>query len=432
MRLRLRRGHRRPSFPRYRRRRPDRAGQPRASRRERVGEEHRRRRRHHHADPPPLPRRTSRPSPGVRLRGKGGYGVGMVFLPQDKISRVDCFRLFEQVVEEEGLHFLGWRDVPTDNSTLGASARAAQPLIRQVFIDRPEGLVEDMAFERKLYIVRRLVEKAISRSAIPSRGDFYIPSLSCRTIVYKGMLNASQLRVFYPDLTDERVESAIAMVHSRFSTNTFPSWPRAHPYRYISHNGEINTLRGNVNWMHARQSQFSSKLFGDELTKALPAIDIEGSDSAIVDNVLELLYLSGRSVAHALMMMVPGAVAAPRVDGAREASLLRVPLLPDGALGRARVHRLHRRPARRRHARPKRPAPRPLLRHDGQPCRHGLRGRRPGHPAGEDRLQGPAAARPDVPRGHVRAAHRFGRRAQATRRRPSIPTTSGSAIGSSG
>jgi glutamate synthase (NADPH/NADH) large chain len=242
---------------------------------------------------------------GIKLRGKGGYGVGMVFLPQDKVSRVETFRLFEQVVAEEGLHFLGWRDVPTDNATLGASARAAQPLIRQVFIDRPEGLVEDLAFERKLYIVRRLVEKAVSRSAIPSRGDFYIPSLSCRTIVYKGMLNASQLRVFYPDLNDERVESAIAMVHSRFSTNTFPSWPRAHPYRYISHNGEINTLRGNVNWMHARQRQFHSKLFGDELTKALPAVDVEGSDSAIVDNVLELLYLSGRSVAHALMMMVP-------------------------------------------------------------------------------------------------------------------------------
>jgi glutamate synthase (ferredoxin) len=242
---------------------------------------------------------------GVRLRGRGGYGVGMVFLPADKASRVECFRLFEHVVEEQGLHFLGWREVPTDNTGLGASAKASQPLIRQVFIDRPEGLVEDLAFERKLYVVRRLVEKAVSRSAIPSRVDFYIPSLSCRTIVYKGMLNASQLRTFYPDLLDERVESAIAMVHSRFSTNTFPSWARAHPYRYISHNGEINTLRGNVNWMHARQSQFSSKLFGDELTKALPVIDTDGSDSAILDNTLELLYLSGRSVAHGLMMMVP-------------------------------------------------------------------------------------------------------------------------------
>jgi glutamate synthase (NADPH/NADH) large chain len=162
---------------------------------------------------------------GLKLRGRGGYGVGMVFLPPDKVSRVECFRLFERVVEEEGLHFLGWREVPTDNTGLGASAKASQPLIRQVFIDRPEGMVEDLAFERKLYVVRRLVEKAVSRSAIPSRGDFYIPSLSCRTIVYKGMLNASQLRTFYPDLLDERVESAIAMVHSRFSTNTFPSGP---------------------------------------------------------------------------------------------------------------------------------------------------------------------------------------------------------------
>jgi glutamate synthase (ferredoxin) len=242
---------------------------------------------------------------GIRLRGRGGYGVGVVFLPADRLGRVECFRLFERVVEEEGLHFLGWREVPTDNTGLGASAKASQPFIRQVFIDRPEGVVEDLAFERKLYVVRRLVEKAISRSAIPSRGDFYIPSLSCRTVVYKGMLNASQLTTFYPDLSDERVESAIAMVHSRFSTNTFPSWARAHPYRYISHNGEINTLRGNVNWMHARQSQFSSKLFGNDLTKALPAIDTEGSDSAILDNTLELLYLSGRSLAHALMMMVP-------------------------------------------------------------------------------------------------------------------------------
>jgi glutamate synthase (NADPH/NADH) large chain len=242
---------------------------------------------------------------GVRLRGKAGYGVGMVLLPQDRTSRVECFRLFEKVIAEEGLRMLGWRDVPTDNSDLGASAKASQPLIRQVFIDRPERLAEDLAFERKLYVVRRLVEKAISRSAIPARGDFYIPSLSCRTIVYKGMLNASQLRTFYPDLSDERVESAIAMVHSRFSTNTFPSWARAHPYRYLSHNGEINTLRGNVNWMRARQSQFRSSLFGEDLTRVLPTVDLEGSDSAILDNVLELLYLSGRSLAHSLMMVVP-------------------------------------------------------------------------------------------------------------------------------
>ena len=242
---------------------------------------------------------------GLRLRGRGGYGVGMIFLPHDKVARVECFRLFEQVLVDEGLSLLGSRDVPVDNRGLGQSARASQPVVRQVFIDRPPSLVEDMAFERKLYVVRRLAEKAVLRSVIPGRGDFYIPSLSCRTIVYKGMLNASQLRTFYPDLEDERVESAIAMVHSRFSTNTFPSWARAHPYRYISHNGEINTLRGNVNWMHARESQFKSRLFGDDLRKVLPAVDTEGSDSAILDNTLELLYLSGRSLAHGLMMVVP-------------------------------------------------------------------------------------------------------------------------------
>jgi glutamate synthase (NADPH) large chain len=242
---------------------------------------------------------------GVKLRGKGGYGVGMMFLPKDKTSRVECYRLFEKALAEEGLQLLGSRDVPVDGRDLGASAKASQPLIRQVFVDRPVRMVEGLAFERKLYIVRRLAEKAVSRSAIPGRDDFYIPSLSSRTVVYKGMLNASQLRTYYPDLADERVESAIAMVHSRFSTNTFPSWARAHPYRYISHNGEINTLRGNVNWMQARQSQFASRLFGADLTKALPVIDTEGSDSAILDNVLELLYLSGRSLAHGLMMMVP-------------------------------------------------------------------------------------------------------------------------------
>ncbi len=318
---------------------------------------------------------------GVRLRGKGGYGVGMVFLPQDRTSRVECFRLFEQVVADEGLRFLGWRDVPTENASLGTSARAAQPLIRQVFIDRPERLVEDLAFERKLYVVRRLVEKAVSRSAIPSRGDFYIPSLSCRTIVYKGMLNASQLQVFYPDLADERVESAIAMVHSRFSTNTFPSWPRAHPYRYISHNGEINTLRGNVNWMHARQALFASNLFGDELTKALPVIDAEGSDSAILDNVLELLYLSGRSLAHCSDDDGAGALAAPRVYGSGKARLLRVPFLPDGALGRPGIHRLHGRHSRRRDARPQWPPARALLRDIRRPRDHGLRSGRARHPA---------------------------------------------------
>ncbi len=259
----------------------------------------------------------------IELPGRGRYGVGMVFLPPSEPGREAIYRLFEETIRAEGQELLGWRDVPTENTTLGATAKASQPVIRQVFIGRrseepaspatggarQRGALEDVAdeaaFERKLYLIRRLVEKKVSRSAIPGRSHFYVPSLSYKTVVYKGMLNAGQLRDFYKDLQDPQVVSAIAMVHSRFSTNTFPSWGRAHPYRYISHNGEINTLRGNINWMHARQSQMESKLFGKDLLKVLTVVDTEGSDSAMFDNVLELLHLSGRELPHALMMMVP-------------------------------------------------------------------------------------------------------------------------------
>ncbi len=242
---------------------------------------------------------------GIGLPSRGDYAAGMVFLPRDDATRAECDRIVDDTLASEGLDLLGWRDVPTSNALLGETARGSQPAIRQLFVGRPEHVAAGIAFERRLYVARRLVEKAVSRSALPGRGAFYVPSLSSRTIVYKGMLNASQLSDFYPDLDDPAFESAIAVVHSRFSTNTFPSWGRAHPYRYISHNGEINTLRGNVNWMHARESLFRSSLFGDDLRKVLPAIDPEGSDSAMLDNVLELLYLSGRSLPHALMMTVP-------------------------------------------------------------------------------------------------------------------------------
>ena len=246
---------------------------------------------------------------GARDPGESGFGVAMVFLPRDATSRDACRERFAETLAGEGLDLLGWRDVPTDPAGLGGSARASMPAMAQAFIGRPDGIEAgpdgDLAFDRRLYVARRLVEKAVQRSAFPGRGDFYIPSMSCRTVVYKGMLNASQLVTFYPDLRDPRMESAIALVHSRFSTNTFPSWARAHPYRYISHNGEINTLRGNVNWMFARQSTFRSSVFGDDLQKVLPAVDVDGSDTAIFDNVLELLHLSGRSLAHTMMMMVP-------------------------------------------------------------------------------------------------------------------------------
>jgi glutamate synthase (ferredoxin) len=242
---------------------------------------------------------------GMTLPAPRLYGVGTVFLPQSEAGREAISRLFEDTIRSEGQELIGWRDVPTDNTALGASAKGSQPCIRQVFIRRAAGVQDADAFERKLYVIRRLVEKKVSRSAIPGRAHFYVPSLSHKTVVYKGMLNANQLRSFYQDLEDEEVSSAIAMVHSRFSTNTFPSWSRAHPYRYISHNGEINTLRGNINWMHARQSMMRSSLFGEDLMKILTVIDTEGSDSAMFDNCLELLTLSGRELAHAIMMMVP-------------------------------------------------------------------------------------------------------------------------------
>ncbi len=230
---------------------------------------------------------------GIRLPAKGQYAAGMVFLPPDPAGRAEIEGHFAQVIESEGQKLLGFRDLPTDNALLGPTARGSQPVIRQVFVGRGEAVQDEAHFERKLYVIRRLMEKKVSRSSIRGRSHFYVPSLSWKTIVYKGMLNARQLREFYLDLKDPAVASAIAMVHQRFSTNTFPSWSRAHPYRYISHNGEINTLRGNINWMHARQAMMRSRLFGDDLKKILTIIDTEGSDSAMFDNVLELLTLAG-------------------------------------------------------------------------------------------------------------------------------------------
>jgi glutamate synthase (ferredoxin) len=189
---------------------------------------------------------------GFELPPPGRYAAGMVFLPADAPSRAACERKMEETIAAEGQRLLGWRDVPFDASTLGDTAKASQPVIRQIFVGAGEAIPDLMAFERKLYVIRRLTRKKVLRSNIPGRREYYVASLSARTLVYKGMLNAGQLREFYPDLSDPEMASAIAMVHSRFSTNTFPSWSRAHPYRYISHNGEINTLRGNINWMHAR------------------------------------------------------------------------------------------------------------------------------------------------------------------------------------
>ncbi len=241
----------------------------------------------------------------IKLPPLGDYGVAMVFLPRDPNERRTCEKMFENVVVEEGQKFLGWRVVPTNNASLGATAKASEPIVQQAFVRRNPKLTDEMAFERKLYVIGKRAEKAIRYAAVKGGHWFYISSFSSNTLIYKGMLLTEQMDEFFPDLKNPAMESALALVHSRFSTNTFPSWERAHPNRYIAHNGEINTLRGNVNWMHARQAMFQSDLFGDDMKKLLPIINTDGSDSAMFDNCLELLALSGRSLPHAVMMMIP-------------------------------------------------------------------------------------------------------------------------------
>ncbi len=242
---------------------------------------------------------------GFRLPDPGEYGVGMIFLPDQREERYRFEKIVEEIILEEGQRLLGWRKVPTDNLYLGETAKTYEPFVRQVFIGRGEGLGDDLAFERKLYVIRRRAENAIRYAGLPGGDFFYIPSMSYKTLIYKGMLTPRQVVTFYPDLSDPLVETAIAVIHSRFSTNTFPSWGRAHPYRYLIHNGEINTLRGNENWMHARQGMLASELFGEDLEKLFPVIQEDGSDSAKFDNCLEFLALSGRSLPHAVMMMIP-------------------------------------------------------------------------------------------------------------------------------
>ncbi|MDA1274517.1 MAG: glutamate synthase large subunit [Verrucomicrobia bacterium] len=241
----------------------------------------------------------------IQLPAAGEYGTGIFFFPQENRHRKNCEELFEKIVEEEGQHFLGWRTVPTNNSSLGATAKACEPLMRQPFIARSADIKDLLEFERKLYVIRKRASRTIRYSKVKGGESFYAASLSCKTMTYKGMLLTEQLREYYPDLNDPAMESALALVHSRFSTNTFPSWHRSHPYRYMAHNGEINTLRGNINWMHARQAMFETELFGDDVKKILPIIAADGSDSAIFDNAMELLVLAGRSLPHAAMMMIP-------------------------------------------------------------------------------------------------------------------------------
>jgi glutamate synthase domain-containing protein 2/glutamate synthase domain-containing protein 1/glutamate synthase domain-containing protein 3 len=237
---------------------------------------------------------------GVELPVPGLYGVGVCYLPQDPDMRTELAGLIEEQIAAEGQRVLGWREVPVDERYVGITAGAAAPTIRQVLVGAANHIHTQDAFERKLYVIRRLIERAAGR-------ELALPSFSSRTLVYKGMLTAPQLPHYFPDLRDPRLASRLALVHSRFSTNTFPSWELAHPYRMIAHNGEVNTLRGNINWMRARESQLESELFGDDLEKVMPVVTEGYSDSGSFDNVLELLVLGGRSIAHAVMMMVPEA-----------------------------------------------------------------------------------------------------------------------------
>jgi glutamate synthase (NADPH/NADH) large chain len=237
----------------------------------------------------------------------GHYGVGMVFLPRDPTERALCEAIVARVVKEEGQTLIAWRDVPVDNSKIGQKSREVEPVIRQFFVGRGENVVDDNAFERKLYVIRKVIERTAAAKPLREADYFYISSLSSRTIVYKGLLMAHQIGQYYLDLADPNFTTALALVHQRFSTNTFPTWDLAHPYRLIAHNGEINTVRGNRNWMRAREAGLTSKLFGDDIKKLAPLVSEAGSDSATLDNALELLLMGGRSLAHAMMILVPEA-----------------------------------------------------------------------------------------------------------------------------
>jgi glutamate synthase domain-containing protein 2/glutamate synthase domain-containing protein 1/glutamate synthase domain-containing protein 3 len=243
---------------------------------------------------------------GFSLPNPGEYGVGMVFLPVERHQRLICEGIIERIVREEGLSVLGWRDTPINSDAIGRIARVSQPYIEQIFIQHSPGTDQD-ALERKLYVIRKRAEAEIAATDLHDKNFFYIPSLSSRTIVYKGLLLAPQISSFYRELSDPTAVSALCMVHQRFSTNTFPTWQLAHPFRYLCHNGEINTLKGNSAWMYARQSVLASPLFGDDIKKAFPICTPGGSDSAQIDNAVELLTLAGRSLPHVMAMLIPEA-----------------------------------------------------------------------------------------------------------------------------
>ena len=257
---------------------------------------------------------------GIELPQPGAYGVGMIFLPRNPEHLATCTSIIESFIDQEGQQLLGWRDVPVNNEGLGESVRSIEPIIRQVFVGQGIHCTNPEAFERKLFVIRKQIDNRIRELALDEGKMFYIPSFSSRTLVYKGMLLADQVGIYYSDLNDPQLVSALALVHQRFSTNTFPTWDLAHPFRMIAHNGEINTVRGNINWMAARRQSMSSEILGEDLAKIWPLISEENSDSASFDNALELLVMGGYSLVHAMMLLIPEAWAGnPLMDDKRRA-----------------------------------------------------------------------------------------------------------------
>ena len=245
---------------------------------------------------------------GVTLPPPGEYGVGLIFLPKEHASRLACEQVMERAIQSEGQVLLGWRDVPVDRAMpMSPTVRDKEPVIRQVFIGRGPDVIVPDALERKLYVIRKTASAAIQKLRLTHSREYYVPSMSCRTVIYKGLLLADQVGTYYRDLKDERTVSALALVHQRFSTNTFPEWPLAHPYRMVAHNGEINTVNGNFNWMRAREGVMKSPVLGDDLKKLYPISFEHQSDTATFDNALELLTMAGYPLAQAAMMMIPEA-----------------------------------------------------------------------------------------------------------------------------
>ena len=346
---------------------------------------------------------------GIALPPPSTYGVGTAFLPRDLDRRRACEAIVERVAADEGLHFLGWRDVPVSPDAIGTLAAKVQPVIRQFFVTRVDGSQDRVPLELRLYVARKQIEKGVAAADIEVGPEFYVCSLSSKKVVYKGLIMAAQLEHFYRDLGDQSMVTAFAMVHSRFSTNTLGSWELAHPYRYAIHNGEINTLRGNINWMAARQAMFSLAAVGGRRSKAGP----RGRRAA---ERHRHAGQRGRAPSGHGSVAPPrdddadtGGMGRPHPHGPGQKGLLRVPFVPDGALGWASAGHIHRRDKGLRHPGPKRPSPLPLSGDQGRSASHGVGDRRARCTRRERSVQVADTARPNVPAGHRGGENRRGR-----------------------